>query len=349
MHIPGEIVLDPWLYPIALASHARENGAKIFTSFPFDPASSTFDHETKLWTIPKPNTNSDSNDGDDNNNNNNNNANPAILSKSIINAAGIQSDLIHLQTKDIPEPSWEAKPRRGQYRIFARKEPHLLNTNTPSSLQHPIQPVPTQRTKGIFVFSSLYNQIIVGPTALDQESRTDIAPDDKVALELTKHARRILSASVEHDNNDDDKNKNTRNEEKESKRNDNKDNDITSSYQYVGEYVGIRPGTNHRDYQIHFLPEKRWISAAGIRSTGLTASLGIGSYVTNLLQTVVPTPSSSSTCLDTHKKKKLTPLPDIEILADMYRNSKDGFVDVNGYTYKVTHPVTKLGWTYSKK
>ena len=58
---------------------------------------------------------------------------------------------------------WKAQPRRGQYRIY--------QSNNTTSIIHPIQPVPTQRTKGIFVFSSYYNHIIVGPTAFDQQSK----------------------------------------------------------------------------------------------------------------------------------------------------------------------------------
>ena len=40
-------------------------------------------------------------------------------------------------------------------------------------LMHPIQLVPTQHSKGVFVFGTLYNQVLVGPTALDQASRVD--------------------------------------------------------------------------------------------------------------------------------------------------------------------------------
>lgn len=40
----------------------------------------------------------------------------------------------------------------------------------------------------------------------------------------------------------------------------------------LGTYAGLRPATEHRDYQLH--AARRWLCAAGIRSTGLTASLG---------------------------------------------------------------------------
>lgn len=326
VYIPGEIVLDPWLFPIALASHARENGAAIYTSFPYCPKSCSFDTNTKLWTIVKPELHCDKNS---------NNLSPKTLfAKSIVNATGIQSDVTQLETEGIPKPSWEAKPRRGQYRIFSmsQKQKHALI--------HPIQPVPTPRTKGIFVFSTLYNQIVVGPTADDQESRTNITPEIKVAAELTRHAHRIL------DGYDDYEPSNTFNP------NINDSNTLESSY--VGEYVGIRPGTNHRDYQIHLIPDKHWISAAGIRSTGLTASLGIGRYVMDLLSIILPQlkynasdDANTVTARDTKTHTpKLTPLPDVKTLAEQFRNSEEGSVKINGYLYKVTHPITKLGWTY---
>lgn len=40
-------------------------------------------------------------------------------------------------------------------------------------------------------------------------------------------------------------------------------------------YAGLRPATQLKDYQIEALPQRRWISAGGIRSTGLTGALDI--------------------------------------------------------------------------
>jgi hypothetical protein len=31
VHLPGEIIVDPWLYSISLTVHALENGADIYT------------------------------------------------------------------------------------------------------------------------------------------------------------------------------------------------------------------------------------------------------------------------------------------------------------------------------
>ena len=41
-------------------------------------------------------------------------------------------------------------------------------------------------------------------------------------------------------------------------------------------YAGLRPATEHKAYQVRQLPERQWLTLGGIRSTGLTAALGIG-------------------------------------------------------------------------
>ena len=152
------------------------------------------------------------------------------------------------------------------------------------------------------------DQIVVGPTALDQESRTDRTADPGVAESLTEHARRIIPQLVGHADTD-----------------------------YVGEYVGIRPGTNHRDYQIHLQPRHHWIAAAGIRSTGLTASLGIGRHVTHLLRSILPRP-------DPPVDLRTTPLPSVSELVEEYHSRTDHKVTIHGHEYLVTHPLTRFGW-----
>jgi glycerol-3-phosphate dehydrogenase len=278
VHIPGEIVLDPWLYSVALAVQARQLGADIFTNFCV--ASCSFDGEQ--WTLR-------SETGND----------IAIQARSVVSATGLWSE--ELQRQVHGTCSWQAKPRRGQYIIFDR--------NDKTHITCPIQPVPTQRTKGIFVFSTIYNQIVVGPTALDQESRTDTTIDPNVREELAQHVKRILP-------------------------------NLDTEAEPAGEYVGIRPGTDKRDYQIHCTWPKRWITCAGIRSTGLTASLGIGRHVLHLLrQGILPEREP----LDTSQSQS-KPLPAVEELIANFHKRGDGKVEIHGYVYRVTHPLTILGW-----
>ena len=44
-------------------------------------------------------------------------------------------------------------------------------------------------------------------------------------------------------------------------------------------YAGLRAATEHSDYQIHLETDKQYVCVGGIRSTGLSASLGIAEYV----------------------------------------------------------------------
>lgn len=48
-------------------------------------------------------------------------------------------------------------------------------------------------------------------------------------------------------------------------------------------YAGLRAATEHKDYQITAYPQQRYICAGGIRSTGVSAALGIGEYISELL------------------------------------------------------------------
>ena len=277
--IPGEIVVDPFLYSVSLAIHARENGGDIFTDFQVDPETAFF--ENGIWTIFKKDTSQ------------------SIKGKAVVNAAGIFADI--LQEKVFGKSKWNARPRRGQYRIY--------NAGRDTMITHPIQPVPSQFTKGIFIFSTIYNQLVVGPTALDQSSRTDKSINDSVANDLDSIIKRVIpTLDVKND--------------------------------MVGEYVGIRPGTDQRDYQIHLFPSKNWIAVAGIRSTGLTASLGIGNYVIRQLSCVLGQPKQK-------KVIKTTPMPPVSNLIQEFQ--KNGSITVNGFKYKVTHPLTKLGWSSKNK
>ena len=44
----------------------------------------------------------------------------------------------------------------------------------------------------------------------------------------------------------------------------------------------MRPATQFKDYQVEALPDRNWITASGIRSTGLTGALGIAQHVAGL-------------------------------------------------------------------
>jgi glycerol-3-phosphate dehydrogenase len=56
-----------------------------------------------------------------------------------------------------------------------------------------------------------------------------------------------------------------------------------SAEEVTASYAGLRAATADRDYQIWADSSRRYVCVAGIRSTGLSASLGIAEHVTGLL------------------------------------------------------------------
>ena len=338
VYIPGEIVVDPWLFPLALATHSRElagisginyeAGDVIRTGREVSMELSSFDEQNGVWTLVARVT-SDGNVEDEH---------IVVTARSIINAAGIDSDIMQHQASnvigkldnkniDLKPPNFEARPRRGQYLIYsAPKGVHGVGTedskpdhfNVPQKIPaRPIQPVPTERTKGIFVYSTLYDQIVVGPTAEDQLSRTDNSLDPDVAKELSAHSSRIFGRIMGSSKNMGD-----------------------PDFDVIGEYVGIRPGTSRRDYQIQMNYPAKFITVGGIRSTGLTASLGIGRHV---VQSLLSTLIQKSDGKPIHIMCP-TPLPDVRKLVQDYHDRGDGMISIRGHDYKVTHPLTKMGW-----
>lgn len=133
-------------------------------------------------------------------------------------------------------------PRKGQFIVFDKPAAHLL--------QAIVLPVPTERTKGVVVCRTVFGNVLVGPTAEDQVDRQSAQVDQAALSELVARGVDILPglASI----------------------------DVTAIY------AGLRPATQFKDYQIQAHPERRWITVAGIRSTGLTAALGIAEHVAGL-------------------------------------------------------------------
>ncbi|MCA3562404.1 MAG: NAD(P)/FAD-dependent oxidoreductase [Aestuariivirga sp.] len=136
-------------------------------------------------------------------------------------------------------------PRRGQFVVFDKPASQLVHTI--------ILPVPAERTKGVVLFRTAFGNLAIGPTAEDVTER-EVAATDTATLEKLK------SRALE----------------------------MVPALQGIGVnaiYAGLRPATEHKDYVIEALPGRGWITVGGIRSTGLTASLGIAQHAAGLYVT----------------------------------------------------------------
>jgi glycerol-3-phosphate dehydrogenase len=134
-------------------------------------------------------------------------------------------------------------PRRGELIVFDKLARPLLSEI--------LLPVPTARTKGVLVAPTVYGNVLLGPTAEDVPDRGDVATTAPGLAALLDAGHRILPGLAAEE--------------------------VTASY------AGLRAATADRDYQIWVDGSRRYACVAGIRSTGLSASLGIAEYVTGLL------------------------------------------------------------------
>src|ERR1022692_2963980 len=135
------------------------------------------------------------------------------------------------------------RPRRGELIVFDKLARPLLRSI--------LLPVPTAQTKGVLVAPTVYGNVLLGPTAEDVDDAGDTATTAAGLAALRGAGRAIVPGLL--------------------------DEEVTATY------AGLRAATEHRDYQIEVDRQRRYACAAGIRSTGLSASLGIAESVVERL------------------------------------------------------------------
>ena len=167
------------------------------------------------------------------------------------------------------EAGFTIRPRKGQFVVFDKAAATLIGAI--------ILPVPTAETKGIVVTRTIFGNVLVGPTAEDQASREDTSVEHAVLQALIADATRKVPALAE--------------------------------IPVTAVYAGLRPASEHKDYRIHPSPERAWITVGGIRSTGLSAALGIAAHVFDLYQATG----------SRHRRLDAPRLPNVPVLAEAGR------------------------------
>ena len=213
--VPGEHVIDPWSAPLAYAHQALAHGAKIMR-----------DTEVKLATFEKGEWLLGTSQGE-------------ISARIVINAAGLYGDKVEALGR---EASFTIRPRKGQFVVFDKPASKLLRAI--------LLPVPTERTKGVVLFRTIFGNLAIGPTAEETGERENATTDTATLEKLKSRAIEMLPA--------------------------------LESVDVTALYAGLRPATERSDYIIEADEERNWITVVGIRSTGLTGSLGIAQQVADL-------------------------------------------------------------------
>ena len=121
-----------------------------------------------------------------------------------------------------------------------------------ATLDRIILPVPTKRTKGVLVFPTLDGKVVAGPTAVDLDDKDDWSVRPEARDEILAKAVQQYPA--------------------------------LEGLEPIASYAGLRPAGRGSNYVIGRSEKNdRLINVAAIRSTGLTASLGIADHVAGML------------------------------------------------------------------
>lgn len=218
IEVPREFVIDPWSAPLAYLTQAVQNGCA--TSFNTEVLGGDFDGNH--WRLE---TNTET-----------------IQATHIVNCAGLYGDILNQNT--LGKADFEIRPRKGEFVVFDKAASKLL--------KNVLLPIPTEVTKGIVIFPTIFGNIAVGPTADEQEGRADASvAKDNLEMLYSFGIDKIPSL---------------------------KKVPVTATY------AGIRPATEKKEYRVSHDVDKHWFTLGGIRSTGLTASLGLAQHVDALFK-----------------------------------------------------------------
>ncbi|HHE6468722.1 TPA: NAD(P)/FAD-dependent oxidoreductase [Providencia rettgeri] len=213
--VPGEAVIDPWSTPLSYLTQAVKHGAEY--RFHCEVNGGTL-HDG-LWHLTT--------------------SKGEFSARLVINCAGINGDIV----ESICHPSpFQIKPRKGQFLVYDKAAAADINAI--------ILPVPTAITKGVLLSKTIFGNLLLGPTAEEQDDRWKAEVKQEVLEDLIAQGSRMLPS--------------------------------LHNYSVTATYAGLRPATEEKYYRINGYPEKQWICAGGIRSTGLTSALGVASYLGQL-------------------------------------------------------------------
>lgn len=217
-----EYLIDPWSAPLSYLRQALDNGAVLRRGCAVTGAEWTGDG----WRIATPQG--------------------PVVARHVVVAAGLWGDRV--EAMFMGSAPFTIRPRKGQFVVYDKPAAALS--------RHILLPVPTEVTKGVVVCRTVYGNLLVGPTAEEQEDRVNAPLDQATLAGLRARGEAILPA--------------------------------LAGYEVTAVYAGLRPATEQPEYRITWDAGRRYLGLGGIRSTGLSAALGIARHAADLIAGAAP-------------------------------------------------------------
>ena len=148
--VPREYLIDPWSAPHAYLLQAIENGAVLLR----DCEVTGGIYDGVAWRLET--------------------SRGGVEARLVVNAAGLYGDIVDERLTG--RRDFHIKPRKGQFVVYDKPAARSPRTS--------LLPVPSKTTKGIVVCRTIYGNLLVGPTAEEQEDarhRRTVAEDARRA------------------------------------------------------------------------------------------------------------------------------------------------------------------------
>lgn len=214
LYIPRESLIDPFIFVQALAENANANGVQFLLNAKVTDIK-TEGNKIKSVVTEK----------------------GVIETKYVINSAGLYCDEI---AEMVGKADYKVVARKGQF--------YILDKNTSCQVEHIVLPIPTKITKGKLMCPTIHGNMLVGPTAEDQDSKLDKSTSTEGLDSIAKDVRNLVPGVNLRDT--------------------------------ITQYSGLRPNRNPEGLHFDMYDDlEGYINLSGVRSTGLTLSVAMGKYV----------------------------------------------------------------------
>jgi glycerol-3-phosphate dehydrogenase len=145
----------------------------------------------------------------------------------------------------VGECDFSVHPRKGQF--------YVLDKTTSVKVSHIILPIPMPNTRGKLIIPTVDGNILVGPTAEDLDDKLDKKTTLEGLRQVEREARMLVPNLHLEDT--------------------------------IAQFVGLRPAREPEGYYIEVSKKvKGYVGISGIRSSGLTGSLGIAKYTIQMMR-----------------------------------------------------------------